>query len=73
MRIFLYLNFKVNKNRLITTNVAQNNLLVNDKFSEIDTKHNNKIEMDKYFKFEVLVLGHLLNILKFDLESFRFE
>ena len=37
-------------------NTTQKNLLVKDKFSEIDTKHNNKIEMDKYFKFEVLVL-----------------
>lgn len=41
----------------MTTNAVQNILLVKDKFSEIDTKHNNKIEMDKYFKYEVLVLG----------------
>jgi hypothetical protein len=27
-----------------------------DKFSEIDTKHNNKIEKDKYFKSKILVL-----------------
>ena len=40
----------------MTTNVAQNILLVKDKFSEIDTKHNNKIEMDRYFKPKILVL-----------------
>ena len=56
MRTFLYLNFKLNKNILMTINAAQNILLVKDKFSEIDTKHNNKIEKDKYFKSKILVL-----------------
>ena len=38
----------------MTINAAQNILLVKDKFSEIDTKHNNKIEKDKYFKSKIL-------------------
>ena len=40
----------------MTINTTQNILLVKDKFSEIDTKHNNKIEKDKYFKSKILVL-----------------